>query len=800
MNPILRAASSIVCLITFFIALSATADDSAPVFYKLTQQHGRTIIQSSTGEVIPWACYSLGPDRNIESWAWKHAPLIEAGIRLFQVPMWNLKGQYWANPLTSLDGEPLVELPDGATWHQMPAILLAKNPNARFIMRFTIVPDTKWRDANKDQYPSITGYNGGVVRDGKSILPSLASDAYLATAKQSLRDAIVWCEKQPWRDRVVGYTIFIFGEGATEVALFNEMFDDSAPMHRAFKRFVKEKYADDAALQKAWQDDSVTRDTVTIPTKAGWFDKRRAKQIKHWPDPALVRRERDYFILQKQVYHRFWREIFDVFAEVTAARPVVKGCDNFKQHMLGWLHNASFSADGPPDVMNDYNSIMLATGELGAGPLLDHPGLDMLQTPGMYYNRAMGYAWEAEGLSDSMTLRGKVNFMEADMRTWVNRDWGGKLKPVGTLINDAGVAMNEAEMRAAFGRTLAWALSRNQMFYYASVSGGNLWFHEPLITNVIKAHAEQIATVGATPWQNTRDAICLVVDDDAPIHEDFSTGYGHLAIERQLEEGLALCGVPYRIHLLSDLARDDFPDYRCYLFPNLFQIDYKTGMLLHRKVFRNGNVAIFGPATGITDGNKLSAETASRLFGLDMELIDKTASRRVILQDHGHPMSKRLPTMTISDSYGYGPLLLPKMQRLPKDAGFTSLGAGFYYYFLDRPGLFISDREKGTGSNGNKEKYSLIFTPVVPLPPEVLREAARYAGCHVWSDENLVIYASGNFLSVHTVRSGKHTIRLPGKCDVLDISTGHKVATGAEQFTLDVKAPQTYLFQLQREH
>ncbi len=761
------------------------ADDL--VSYALVQREGRTVIQASTGDVIPWAAFSMGVDHSVAAWKPKQQPPVEAGIRLFQLPLWATeRAGYWDNPFTSLDGEPVVE-PRPHSWPEQVAGMLQLAPDARFIMRFSIIPDTAWRAAHPDHYPTINAHGGGMLKDGKGILPSLASADALAAAEQTIRDTVAWCERQPWRNRIVGYTLFVFGEGATEVALFNELFDDSPVMQDAFRVFAAEKYETDAALQHAWREPAVTLANVTVPTRDGWFAKKQELHLKHWPEPALVQRELDYFLLQKQLWHRYWSAAFTALQTATAARPVLKGADNLKQHMLGWLHNASFEADWADNPLDTYAAIMLATGELGAAPLLDHPGLDMIQTPGMYYNRAMGYAWEAEGLTDSLTLRGKVNFMEADMRTWVNRDLASKYRPEGTLIPDAGAFLTQPEVKAGFDRTLAWALSRNQMFYYCSVFAGNWWYHEPPIVEVMKRQVALISDTGVSRWEPTTDAICLVVDDNSPLYEDFSSGYQHIALQRQLEEGLALCGIPYRIHLLSDLALPNFPDYKCYLFPNLFRIDAETERLLRDKILTRGHVAIFGPATGINTESGLSADAATRLFGVEMELIDKTTNRRVILQDHGHPISDRLPTMTYGDTYPFGPLLVPKAQRLPAGTSVTPLGAAFYYYFFDRPGPFIHDFAD----------HSVIFSPAVPMPPQLLREAARHAGCHVWSEEDAVIHASADFVSLHTARGGDHTIHLPGTFMVQPLGTDDDTPFGpVNTITLTVKPPATHSFRL----
>ena len=789
-----------VCAGLLGISAACWPADAAPaISYRLANHSGRQVIESSAGEVIPWTCYSLGPDLSVENWSQKQTGFIAQGVHLFQLPLQAEKGQYWDNIFFSPDGQSLAEPLVPINWPKQVAWLLEHDPQAHFIMRFGLNTGLAWRQEHRDQLQPLPK-GMGAFRDGYSVLPSLASDLYRERTGRLIRDAVAWCERQPWRDRVVGYTFFPYCEGATEVGVFGQTFDTSPVMQQAFRDFARQKYGTDEALQKAWGDPAVRLETVAVPTKQEWLEKRGRLRLLHWPDPDQVQRERDYFLLQKQLFHRYWGEILDTMNTATAARPVIKGYDTFKQHMQGWLHNPNFDSDWQPGVLDEYGSILLASGSIGVGPLLDRAGLDLLQTPGMYYNRAMGYAWEAEGLSDSLILRGKLNMMESDMRTWVNRDVRGKPFPPDKLINDAGTFLTPPEMAAGFDRTLAWALSRNQMYYFASVCGANWWFEDPAIFKKIGEERALIERSLNWPWQNTTDAICLVVDDESALDEDSSSGFQYLAVYRQIEEGLALCGVPYRIHLLSDLAKENFPDYKCYLFPNLFKVEADIEALLRKKIFRNGHVAIFGPATGITDGRKLSAAAATRLFGIPMELVPKSSARRVILQDHGHPLSQRLETVTYGDSYAYGPLLVPTTQRLPeKESNARPLGAAFYYYFFDRPGIFVNDFGRGAVHSDNDATrgagdYSIVFSPAVPLPPELLRECARYAGCNVWSEKNAVIEASGNFVALHTVKTGDYVIQLPRPSEVWDLNLNRRLSLSTDRITGSTQAPATLLF------
>ncbi len=769
------------------------------VSYKLTRRNGRVLIEASDGAVIPWSSYTLTDDSTVEQWAMKYPGFVKAGVHLYTLAVWRRKGtDFWDNPFWSPDGKPF----DPGSWDNdldaTSQTLMDMDSQARFMVRFGAQPSTAWKAQHQSEYVGLDNLAAAQSKN-LSVNPSLASDLYIQGLGQMVRDVVRWCEAKPWRNRIVGYSIFPFGEGTTEPAIEGLLFDHSLPMQQAFRDYIRHKYHTDDALRQAWADRSVTLDTVRVPTEDEW--RARRSGLMHWPDPAQTQRERDYFALQEKLFARYVRAIFDALAKATRARPVLKGADLLKQPMQGWTLTPEFFGTWGRNTASDYPHLLLATGSVNATPLLDHQGLDMLQTPGIYYNRAMGFAWEAEGLSDSLTLRGKVNFMEADMRTWVSRDAGGNPTPQDAPIY-AGTFRDEAEMRAGFDRTLAWAISRNQMFYYMSVCGADWWYHAPTVFSHIARQRAAIEAMPQTPWRETRDAICLVIDEEAAQWEDFSSGFQHLAVFRQLQEGLALCGIPYRIHLLKDLERDDFPRYKTWLFPNLFRVDDDILALLRKRVLRDGNVAVFGPGTGITDGQSRSSDGATKLLGVPMELVPKTAPRRVLIGGD-HPLLERLPTMTYGDNYAFGPILAPSATRF--DSARTtarSLGSLWSHFELDRPGLFINEFGHGAAGNGRAGAradgdYAVVFSPAIPLPPELLRECARYAGSNVWSESNGVVYASDTFVALHSIKTGRHAIHLPRRCRVLDFYSRQPLGTQTDAIEIEIKAPETRMFLLE---
>jgi len=65
-----------------------------------------------------------------------------------------------------------------------------------------------------------------------------------------------------------------------------------------------------------------------------------------------------------------------------------------------------------------------------------------------------------------------------------------------------------------------------------------------------------------------------------------------------------------------------------------------------------------------------------------------------------------------------------------------------------------------------------------------LRNIARAAGCHIYSDGNDVVYANRNILCVYSPAGGKRTISLPEKAKVVDLLENRVVSVGAAEFSL----------------
>ncbi|HEY3415918.1 MAG TPA: beta-galactosidase, partial [Armatimonadota bacterium] len=705
---------------------------------KLEFHQGRPVIIFN-GKPISHAMYSDPmvhvkpvPHSKPEIWLERYKDFRDSGVHVYSIgPVHWVNGNPTESRFWSGDGVyPDVSADDAPFCVDKQAqALLEMDPEATFFVRFGDEIPKAWIDANPD---IIQQSYTGERREFYNPQPSLGSEKGLQDVCTFIRRVIEHCEAQPWSDRVFAYMYYPRGEGITNLNVSGFMFDVCPAMQETYKKWMREHYADEATLQAAWGDPAITFDTVRVPTDAEW--RGDMDKVEHWVGGEQLRRYRDYWELQQTLFIHWYRTLIRTVVAALAARPVVFGIDMAKQPMLGWQHNLSFSGVGPSA---EFLNMFTGTGSIDTAELLDEPGLDMLCTPADYTARTMGYGWEPEGIADSLHLRGKAMLVENDARSF---------NP-GQEDHTLGAFRNPAEVKAGLLRNAAWSLTRGH-FDYWMIAGGQYFHHPEVQEQGIRTVAPLLDAAHNWPHKKTEHAIAMIIDDasDSLLAENGTSGYLNLAVLWQRILGLAHCGIPYRVYLFSDLQRENMPDYRCYLFPNLFKMDEERLALLQRKVFRDGRMAIFGPSTGITDGKHLSADWASRLLGVEMELVNKHAPRRVIVQGP-HPIAQALPaSLVYGDSQPYGPILIPAKDAL-EPAGADHLGMATTFWGINRPGLFVNDCEE----------YQIAWSAAMPLPANLLRELARAGGCHVWCEEDDVILASDTIAAIHSVKAGKRT-------------------------------------------
>jgi hypothetical protein len=651
-------------------------------------------------------------------------------------------------------------------------LALKLDPGAYIVIRYGLYEPNSWKKLHPEQY--------FVTEDGApGSAPSMAADNYWANAAKLCTAIIQYCESRPWANRVIGYANFHRNEGTFEPAIGGWLFDHSPLMLARWRAYLTAKYGTDDALRAAWGDKTASLATVPVPK-----DKLRGKTPEvaknlYWQAGTDNAPLRDYLELTRDLYYQRFAQLQTAMcAGLAPGRTALLIHDALKQVMQGWDIDDFFVMDAPRALAD--LELCAGSGNLRAAALFDLTHMDGLITPHDYQARGAGGVFEPEGIVDSAVLRGKLFIAEMDQRTYPDK------------YNGYGRARDLKEFEAITWRNLGTALTRGFWYYWMDLS--NDWFIAPEMHPVIERQVQVLKE--AVNWKHeTVPGIALIIDDQCALETNGSGNYLNEAVMWEMKQGLARCGVPVRTYLLEDLALPNFPKHAVFYFPNLFKVADARLKLLQEKVFRDGNVVVWGPGSGISDGTTVSAANAEKLTGFKMEMLPVNYPHRVLLSDFTHPVTQGLSADTVlGGPLSYGPLLFPTDGQ-PLGSAWTKLGRY-------NTGLAVKAFGKGArGAYTGKEPlgagdYAAVFSHAIPFPADLWRNLARFGGAHVYDTGGNILLADTTIVALHSLQSGPKTIALPGTFNVYDVVTGKLVAKQAKQIRFTLLAPETRVFRL----
>jgi hypothetical protein len=219
-------------------------------------------------------------------------------------------------------------------------------------------------------------------------------------------------------------------------------------------------------------------------------------------------------------------------------------------------------------------------------------------------------------------------------------------------------------------------------------------------------------------------------------------------------------GAPADILLAESLSDVEKLPYKLYIFLNLFAPDARTLQVIE-KLRRSGIKVLFCYAPGGLSG----AEFA----GFQLEKLPDSA-----------------PVMTVTDRMH--PATCDLAVDIPPLTGRIPL-----YAVKKTPDVRVLGRYPG-GETALAVNGNMVFCGVPMLSPDLLRSLAKWAGVHIYSSTNDVLFANTGFVAFHAVTAGKKRITLPEKSDIVDAFSGEVLARGCREFTFEAKLHESRLF------
>ncbi|MFN7994329.1 MAG: beta-galactosidase [Bryobacteraceae bacterium] len=620
--------------------------------------------------------------------------------------------------------------------------ILSANPKSYLFPRLAVSAPRWWLE----QHPNERIWR----EDGtKTEYTSLASPLWKADASEALAHLIRHVREMPYANRFIGYQV----TGGS-----NEWFyalDASPAALAGFRAWLHKRYDGIlSALQEAWNRREVTFENVTIPGK----DEYRRTDINLFRNPKTSRRCSDYF----------------QFLSEATAEGVVLFCKAGKeasdnQSVMGAFYGYMINATGGYD---ENGEGAVSWGHEAFRKVVDSPYVDFLCAPYQYTHRGPGGCDGPQSLAASVKLHGKLWLTECDSPTFA--------VPVEEAEKYRGHPIpDRPQSFAILQRDFLHALTTRQGMWWMDLVAQGGWYHHPDVVRVIK-RARKLQENAFAMDMHYQAEIAVIVDEETPYY--LRPGIEILFPLVFLQDRLGLCriGTTYDLYLHNDLERDEMPEYKMYVFLDTIYLTHREKEVIKRRVCRGNKVIVWMYGAGAISEDGVSGENVTELTGIHtkmqrIESLNHLLGARVYLTDFEHTITKG------AESHFYFGTDLP-------------VGPGFYVedrqaHTLGRllPSMSLAEFREWPGfAVKTFEDWTSIYIGAPNVPPDILRNIAKLAGCHVYNDDRDVIYANSHFLSIHTNRAGRKLLRLPRRTDVYDAFTEEKVASNAVEFADDL--------------
>lgn len=634
-------------------------------------------------------------------------------------------------------------------------------PEARWILRVMVEPrgaDSAWIKQHPDELEVLEPAAKGIYPT-----PSFGSRVWLDDASAFLRGLIGYLRDEGLDERIAGYLI-AGGDSAewVKVGPMEDWAGDYGPAsQRAFGEWLRQKYGDVAALQAAWDEPDVSFDDDLVPTP----EEQSATDLFLFKDPTRRRKAIDYFqYVAHQVAHNI-NALCRVAKEATEGERLAGA---FYGYLLEIVWNNGFFGQRLEDA-DVAHTAAARSGHAGLAQVLASPDVDFLSSPYSYGFRGIGGEGGFMAPVASVRRAGKLWISEEDTRTHLSRP-------------DAfyGQTANAQETGAILKRQMANILTHSAGGWWVKWSAGS--WADPQVVEVFR----RSLTLGQhhvdLPQRASVAEVAVVVDAENWFYRSTRNNFD-IPNWRNRHWGIARMGAPVDYVLLSDLLAGRAKDYKFYYMWNVFFLTADQRQTLKALLRRDGITTLWIYAPGFVSDEGLAVEQCEDVTGIGLRLTERQWGAHILISNFEHPITHALPTSTFwGTEMRLGPLFTVD------DPEAVTLGTVVINQGRCEPGFVI---RQGDGANG---PWTSAYSAAPGPPPGVLRELARHAGVHIYSDSEDVLYADAHYVALHTVRSEQKTIHLPRRADAWEVYGGRQVARASATICDRMAAGSTHLY------
>ncbi|HUT88467.1 MAG TPA: beta-galactosidase [Thermoguttaceae bacterium] len=604
--------------------------------------------------------------------------------------------------------------------------VLDANPNALLLPRIGMTPPAWWRRAHPDD---VMVWDMGPQKHVGFVV---ASPEYRRDAAQRLA-ALVSHLEETFGGSMAGYHPCgqNTGEWFYQETWGQALNGYSEGSLRAWRSWLKQRYANDTALRAAWHDTQVTLETAVVPPPAA----RRRAPAGVLRDPASERPLIDFARFQQEMMADCVCGLARAVREATRGHKLVV-------FFYGYVFEFGPIRNGPA-----------TSGHYGLRRVLDCPDIDVLCSPISYFDRGLGQSAPAMTAAESVALAGKMWLYEDDTRTCLGTgQFPGWQDGVDTI----------EETNVQLLRNTAQCALRNFGTWWMDL-GATGWFNDPRMWAEMARLKALDEPLLENPLPFTPE-VAAVIDEESMIRVaaggDVLTRPGVYEVRRPLGR----MGAPYGQYLLDDVAAGRArAKMVVFLTAWCLTADQRERLLTATR----GNLRIWCYAPGYYDGDRASLEAMSELTGFRMrKLADVSA--------WAEPTSVGR-ALGLREAFGV---------KKPIEPLFAAADASAEETLASYP-----DGSAAVALRRSEDGLSLFVGPP-GLTSELLRAAARRAEVHLFTENDCNVYANGPYLALHASQDGPVDVDTGQSGVVVDLLSGKQLGQGP-RVTLPMKRGDT---------
>ena len=597
-------------------------------------------------------------------------------------------------------------------------------PEAKIIVTYGIDAPRWWCNANPGECVWFEG------KDSPEGLTSLASRKWRDEGKAAFREFVRYFEKSPLASRIIGYRIQAHCSGGEfqYLGTWQRKYADYSPaMKRYFRDFLKARYGSDAKLQKAWNNPAVTLATAAIPTGK----ERKGAELVVFRDLDKARNVADFV---------------DCLSDsmVTGAMEFLQVIREEAPNKLAGLYGGYVYYYGGYQLLNSAHA--------NFGKLYNSRLADFISSPHDYIQRKVGWPGGHHGPVVGTSLYNLSWWDENDTRTIM-------CAPTGQRHVDS---MHETI--CVLKRDLILQVTKGVGNVFYDLAGG--WFDHPAIMEALRK-TNLIGKFALTLPGFKRGQAAVLYSTESIKRLAESNNTITVPIRQDLRRNLGWSGITSDQYLLEDILQDNFPEYDCYILPNVYAPSEKVRKAIREKLMKKGKLVIFGYAPGAFRENagKIDLKAMKELTGITFACAPDKFTRTVA---------------SAGVKFGSGGKFGPAFYVNDKSA--KAMGQ-----FVGTNKVAFASKKVASGAN-------VVVTMVPEMTPHIYREIFRKNGIHVFTESADPVYYDGRFIAIHANSSGKKVLTLPENGNWFDLFRRKKVAENSKSFTFEMERGQTEIY------